>query len=339
MNLNNIKPGMRIKNYRELCRLMDIPIKTGEAKIKQLKEINEYITYDKDKYAFIIKTINDKKILHQEYIPPRNLQYKNSKRIYSKYIQHILLQYLSTNTTKGIIYMNKIDLYRILGFVNKNFGSSKAEKEFLNIFNNITMEELNVVKTQAFAKMNSILKSALNSLRSKRLISYFTEVTIEEKNGSTRTATDEEIQKIDSIEHNILKELGCSHIWQIYEKRLYNVFYEKVHNEMELEGWINYQRKLKIIFTNEYVIEELNKIELELEKIQLNEEIMTFLQNDLEKKHDKFHIENKPPAIGINQEYERILKKPENALFIIPKQECMDKYNQIAANFIRYIMC
>lgn len=338
MNLSNLKPGMKVKNYKELCKLLEIPVKSGYAKKKQMKEVDDYITYEKKGYAFIIKTVNEKKTLHQSYIPPRNLKYKNARNIYSKYIQHILLQYFSTNTPDGIIYMSKIDIYKMLGLVNENFGSSKSEREFLDIFNTISMEELNVVKTQAFAKMNSILKSALNSLRSKRLISYFTVVSVQEKDGEYRTATNNEIQKIDSIEHDVLTELGCSHIWQIYERRLSNIFYEKVHEQMGKEGWIHSQRKMKIIFTNEYIVKEMDRLEIELEKIQLNEELMNFLQEDLEKKHKKFNETHKPPAIGTNSDYEKIIEKPENSLFVIPKEECMDKYNQIATNFIRYII-
>lgn len=338
MNLNNLKPGMKVKNYKELCKLLEIEPKTSNSKKKQLKEIDEVIKYEKSGQAFTIKEIYDKKTIKAIPAKPRDKRYKNPKNIYSKYIQHVLLQYLNFNTTDGIIYMTKTDIYKMLGLVNKSFGSVKSEKEFLEIFNHITMEEINIVKTQACAKMNSILKSALNSLRSKRLISYFTVVTLQELDGTFRTATDNEIQKIDTIEHDILKELGCSYIWEIYEKKIYRTFYDKVEEEMEKEGWKYAQRKLKIIFTNEYIVEEMNKLSIELEKIQLNEELMLFLKKDLEKRHEKFNQTYKPAAIGINKIYEEMIHKPENALYAIPKEECMEKYSLIADSFIKYVI-
>lgn len=329
---------MKVKNYKELCKLLGIEPKTSNSKKKQLREINELIKYRKSGNSFIIEEIYNKKVVKAQSVKPRDKRYKNPKNIYAKYIQNIILQYLNYNTSDGIIYMTKTDVYKMLGLINKSFGSIESEKEFLEIFNNITMEEINIVKTQAYAKMNSILKSALNSLRSKRLISYFTIVTVQDLEGNFRTATDTEIQKIDSIEHEILQELGCSYIWEIYEKKIYRTFYDKVHVEMEKEGWKYAQRKLKIIFTNKYIVEEMNKLTLELQKIQLNEELMLFLKKDLEKKHEEFNKTYKPPAIGINKIYEEIIQKPENALYTIPKQECIGKYNLIADYFIKYII-
>ena len=47
MNLNNLKPGMKVKNYKELCKLLEIEPKTSNSKKKQLKEIDEVIKYEK----------------------------------------------------------------------------------------------------------------------------------------------------------------------------------------------------------------------------------------------------------------------------------------------------
>lgn len=64
MNLSNLKPGMKVKNYKELCKLLEIPVKGGDAKKKQMKEIDEVIKYEKSGQAFIIKEIYDKKQLN-----------------------------------------------------------------------------------------------------------------------------------------------------------------------------------------------------------------------------------------------------------------------------------
>lgn len=337
IDTSKLHPGMIVKNYKELCKILGIEPKAGDSKKKQLNEINEYITYRKSGYSFIIESVSEKKIFKSIQLKPRDKRYKNPRNIYTKYIQHILLQYLNFNTSDGIIYMTKTDVYRMLGLINESFGSSKSEKEFLEIFNNITIEEINVIKTHAYAKMNSILKSALNSLRSKRLISYFTVVTVQTLDGKFVIATDNDIQKIDSIEHEVLKELGCNYIWEIYEKKIYKIFYDKVHSEMEKLGWKQAQRKLKIIFTNEYIVEEMNKLTLELQKIQLNEELMLFLKNDLEKKHKAFNDIYKPAVIGINKAYEEMIHKPENVLYAVSKEECLEKYKIIADSFIKYI--
>ena len=99
MNLNNLKPGMKVKNYKELCKLLEIEPKTSNSKKKQLKEIDEVIKYEKSGQAFIIKEIYDKKTIKAIPEKPRDKRYKNPKNIYAKYIQHVMLQYLNFNTT------------------------------------------------------------------------------------------------------------------------------------------------------------------------------------------------------------------------------------------------
>lgn len=166
MNLNNLKPGMRIKNYRELCRLMELPIKTGEAKIKQIKEINEYITYDKDKYAFIIKTINDKRTINL--MQPINMEksHKNKRNIYIRHINPILLQILNNSPGKKL---NNIAFKDICVLLNLS-EISENEKY---IFTNTDGTELKMTQEQrtfAIQKMASILKSAIKSLVNKNYI-------------------------------------------------------------------------------------------------------------------------------------------------------------------------
>ena len=48
---------MVIKNYRELCKLLNTKEKAGDSKKAQLKEIQRYIKYKKRKYEFIIEEI------------------------------------------------------------------------------------------------------------------------------------------------------------------------------------------------------------------------------------------------------------------------------------------
>lgn len=59
MNLDNITKGMIVKNYKELCRLLELDVKTGGARKNQLEWIEDYIGYDKEGHKFIIKDIHD----------------------------------------------------------------------------------------------------------------------------------------------------------------------------------------------------------------------------------------------------------------------------------------
>lgn len=328
---------MKVKNYKELCELLGLIPKAGNSKPKQLEGIGQYIKYHKYGRAFIIDEVYETKVIKVEQPKPTDKRLKNPRNIYAKYIQLILCYYLTKEESDGVIYMNKTDIYKMLGLINDSFGSYEAEKEFLEVFNHITMDDINVVKTQAYAKMNSILNKSLNSLRSKRLISYFTVVILEETSGKRRPATDEEIKKIDTIEHNILQEMGCTYIWEIYEKKIYHEFYQRVNKEMKKSGWEKAQRKLKIIFTHEYILKEIQNLDIQLNKIQLNEEFIKFLQQDIQNKHETFNKKYVPPAFGTNSRYLNAIKRPENCLYVISKEECIKKHKIIAEAFIRYI--
>lgn len=59
MNISNLQQGMVVKNYRELCKLLEIEVKAGNSKKAQLKELNKYIKYHKDGNKFIIDEIID----------------------------------------------------------------------------------------------------------------------------------------------------------------------------------------------------------------------------------------------------------------------------------------
>ena len=54
-----LHPGMEIKNYKEICSLLDEKQKTGEAKQIQLGNWQLYFSYRKQGHKFIIEEIFD----------------------------------------------------------------------------------------------------------------------------------------------------------------------------------------------------------------------------------------------------------------------------------------
>lgn len=57
LDLSKIKEGMVIKNYPELCKLLGIEEKESNSKESQIKELNRYVEFLKNKQSFIIKRI------------------------------------------------------------------------------------------------------------------------------------------------------------------------------------------------------------------------------------------------------------------------------------------
>lgn len=60
MNIENLTEGLIIKNYKEMCRLLDWSISAGDSKKSQLKELECSCQYHKEGNKFIIDKIYDK---------------------------------------------------------------------------------------------------------------------------------------------------------------------------------------------------------------------------------------------------------------------------------------
>ena len=57
MNISNIKPGMEVKNYKELCSLLEIKAVGGKSKILQMEKISKYIDFKKEGNKFLIEKV------------------------------------------------------------------------------------------------------------------------------------------------------------------------------------------------------------------------------------------------------------------------------------------
>ena len=57
MNIGNLKEGMVVNNYRELCKLLNIDIKGGNTKISQMKELGTFCSFHRNGQKIIIDKI------------------------------------------------------------------------------------------------------------------------------------------------------------------------------------------------------------------------------------------------------------------------------------------
>lgn len=89
MKIDNLKEGMIIKNYNDLCSILDTPKKQGNSKISQLKDLERYCEFHKEGNKFVvddiyttIKTKEAKKLKDLEgYVVDRGLD--NNYGVYS----------------------------------------------------------------------------------------------------------------------------------------------------------------------------------------------------------------------------------------------------------------
>lgn len=108
MNLKNLYTGQKIKNYKELCTILEEPVKGGKSKIIQLKEFSRYFEFEKQFNAFIIKKIYETPLNKIDLRSSGNnfkqlpgfkvdKKYKNSKGVYCISLNNII--YIGSTTS------------------------------------------------------------------------------------------------------------------------------------------------------------------------------------------------------------------------------------------------
>lgn len=64
-----LKPQQVFKNYKALCEYLEEETKTGEARIKQMQNWEQYFTFEKQGHKIIITEIKSIRLLSEEVIP------------------------------------------------------------------------------------------------------------------------------------------------------------------------------------------------------------------------------------------------------------------------------
>lgn len=268
MDITNLKFGDIIKNYKELCTLIQEEIKDGNAKKAQLKEFERHFKYEKHGQKFLILDVYD------EPLSKNDKRKDGNRKIYVTYIESILLTYLyRLDNNTG--YFTKKQLWQLLGMINQMYGKVNIN-DLQDIDSNITPWEINKFYQRCDYKLSSILFSALNSLKNRSLITYEEQYVITENHQKKHIADDDEKKIILEAEKMTLSKMGLyskSHVALCF--RLHE-FYKEVNSYLnEHYKWESIYKQYKIIFLDKpYLREALNENEILLNKLLLNEKVI-----------------------------------------------------------------
>ena len=304
MNINNLKKGMIIKNYKELCNILDIKVTTGNAKKSQLTDLLQYCQYHKEGNKFIIDSI---------YSTMKPKEDKRQYAIHSKYaedIQDLLLYTLYNLNDKEEICWSCNTLLHTLSMINSDYITGRKDMDKLS--NNINMNKEYVYDfyNNSHKSLKSKLETALNILSKKALIIcekvlmivkeqvnikyndlnipvikdgkvlYETYETISE-------ATKEEKQLVLRLKHNCFNKLDLKNEQDIITHGKWSK-YETLLNEEFKNQSIKYcYYAYKITFNKEdiksYVIGDLGEI---ITKVNLNKNIVNCLLKGATTRHN-----------------------------------------------------
>lgn len=283
MDTSKLDVGLVIqKGYSELCQLVgEKCYKSGSNQRKaQEKRFKRFIKWEKSEFHKRTIVITD---IYDEPLPKDDKRKLGNNNIYLKYIETILLRYVYyKNTDNQICYITKNQLWRILGMINENYKKIPYSVLTSDIeYSDIKKWELNNFYMRCNSKLNSILYSALNSLKDRSLIDWSMQTIIVvppdegEKYSHHYVADDNEIKKILSVERKVLKDMGFESKSHVMCKMKMQIFYDNVNTLLfELYGWERKYERIKLNFNKKDVKEALLQDEYKLQRLLLNDLII-----------------------------------------------------------------
>lgn len=272
INVSTLTTGMVVKNYKILCGLLGQEVKDGKSKKLQLEDWKRYFDWEKSGQKFIITDIYDTPLTKED---KRKL---GNNSIYVKYIEVILLQYLSKQQGFAKTF-TKRNWWEMLGIVNDKYGK-RTEKELTCLDYKVTPWEVKHFYQRCNKKLEEILFSALNSLKSRKLITYEIQTMIVKWNPQKRCdeyfeATDNQKKQILEVERYVLcNVMKYEKMIQVFLRFQQQEYYQQVNDLLyEYYGWDHCFKQIKIIYTPEGVREAYPELEAKLQKELLNEKI------------------------------------------------------------------
>ncbi len=277
--------GMIIKNYKELCTILNEETKTGKAKQLQLKNWKRYFDWEKDGQKFIIVDIYDTPL------PKEDLRRKGNNSIYKNYIELILLQYLSKQEGYRKTF-TKRNWLELLGMINSKYGKEPKMK-LKQLDYCINDQEITLFYIRSNKKLERVLHDALSNLQREKLIIVEYEtviVSVDERGKEHRfIANDYQKKKILQTERYILKNvMQYKNMFYVYIKNKSNEYYNKVNEKLhELYGWKYYYKQIKIIYDQPNIVDAIPSKEVMLQKEILNSKIIEFLNDNAKNVYEK----------------------------------------------------
>ena len=281
MRIENLKVNQEIKNYKELCSILEIKPTGGDSKKAQIKELERFIKYHKKGNKFIIDEI------YSEPLPPiENL--KNNK--YSIYIENLILHMLTKcpiDKKTKTISMSRNGLYLMLHMINENYNLGRNNINSFSRYLNIPTATVYDFYNGTSIKMKTAIERTLNKLKNQCLIDWEYKTSVKlRSSGIIRNATDSEINVILEAEREAITILKCKDKQEIFMRGKWNTFQDHIYEILKDTNIMYYFKIFYIHTTKDFRDMLLNEVELMENQGELNAELY-FSTIETAKKHNK----------------------------------------------------
>lgn len=290
MKIENLSEGLIIKNYKELCSMLEIKVEAGNSKKAQLKELERFIKYHKEGNKFIIDEIYNENSIRE----------KDDKRgicnnAYGEELKYLILCILATSEENNELIIPATLLLRQLCMINDNYSIGRKCQDRLSELMCMDEVYINEFYNTTHANLKSSVETALNQLRKMSLLEWKRIVMVCKKKAnfkmnevneiiigddfkplctvkeSYEPATKEEIMFILDAERLMLLDYGCDNISQIFKLGKATEYYKKVNEIVRKNTNIFYYfNAYDIVYNSNHIYDKLISLGVNAAELRRN---------------------------------------------------------------------
>lgn len=275
MVLENIYPGLRVKNYPALCELLEEPvINGGTAKNAQIKRWEQHFSWTRDGQAFIITKVFD--------CPqPKPLRADDQ---YTQDILVVLHDYFGGEGSEAF-YSSK--LFALLGFTNsreirEKFEEGASEEPYRFGLSNYDYRLIRQNFRYHAGTFKRTITDSLSRLQDRRYLEWRHTVEIKQSNGRWRHATPEEIEIYNEIDASVRESMGIKRLspWH------YKTYNEAMDEKFAEHKWATARPSITIDYNPQFEVDETDFDAHESRK-RINEKAVSrmikYIDSDIQK--------------------------------------------------------
>lgn len=308
MKIENLKQGMIIKNYKELCLLLGVTVRDGKSKRLQLQDFERYFKFHKIKNKFVIDEVFD--VINEKIDKRKDTQKISNNSLYSKDIQALIIDILAQSKDNSV-YLSTNAFLRKLDMVNDNYAIGRKFILKLSELTEVPQEYCYDFYYETNIKLRDKLETALNGLRRRALVIWnhsvticvrvaenvvmneLEEIALEDRNKVSfkvkeihRKATKEEKKLILKVERETLNKMNYTSIQEVFlAKTRWKEFKDTVNKTLLEKANIEYYyTSYEVVYNHEHIVEAKNQ--------RLNKEEREEIKNNLNSNINKFVLKN-----------------------------------------------
>lgn len=361
-DVTNIHEGMEVKNYIELCKLLNQEPVTNHSRTSQKKTWERYFEFE---------TIGQKYYIGQIYDEPIPKSVKDGS-VYVPLIETLFAALLSRQEGEHLRcrYNFLLDQFNMVNprYKELSLGTTYGSiKDYIDDNGNavtVDKDSYNDFRVASYSRFLSILKSSLNSMKSRKLLSKvedevvvvttvvqpgYEDYDFEDPIRKYHIATEAETNQIVEIERHVLREMGANSVFQINARGQWGEYSRRVDEKLSATNptWVHVFRQLHVMFSHNTIDDGLKESRTKfIEKAEedglvvdehvvdtmvanmLNENVMNAYLTSSQKKYNKLSKQGKIVPDNIMGEE----NKMKHYLF---KSQYMDDQIYLADIFIK----